>query len=115
MKCSRSDVRRHLLCSAAFFCILGFQVSAAPTEEPPPGMRWIPWGEVLMGTDDERSFPNERPAHRVRVDGFWMDDHPITNAEFFKFVEATGYLTTAERKVEWEELKKELPPNTPKP
>ncbi len=68
-----------------------------------------------MGTDDPRSMPNERPAHRVLLDGFWMDEHPVTNAEFRKFVEATGYVTIAERKPDWEELKKQLPPGTPKP
>ena len=68
-----------------------------------------------MGTDDVSSFPNERPAHRVHVEGFWIDQHDVTNTEFANFVEATGYVTTAERKSDWEELKKELPPGTPKP
>lgn len=78
-------------------------------------MKWIPAGEFTMGTNDPRSMPNERPAHKVHVEGFWMDEHPVTNAEFEKFVKATGYITTAERKPEWEELKKQLPPNTAKP
>jgi formylglycine-generating enzyme len=81
----------------------------------PPGMVWIPRGTFLMGTNDKESFPNERPAHLVQVPGFWMDVHDVTNAEFAKFVEATGYVTTAERKVDWEDLKKQLPPDTPKP
>ncbi len=81
----------------------------------PPGMAWIPAGAFLMGTNDKESFPNERPAHLVQVQGFWMDEHDVTNAEFSKFVEATGYVTTAERKINWEDLKKELPPGTPKP
>jgi formylglycine-generating enzyme required for sulfatase activity len=68
-----------------------------------------------MGTDDPRSFPNERPAHQVKVDGFWMDQRDVSNDEFKKFVDATGYVTTAERKPDWEELKKQLPPDTPKP
>ena len=68
-----------------------------------------------MGTNDKESFPNERPAHLVQVQGFWMDQHDVTNAEFLKFVEATGYVTTAERPINWEDLKKELPPGTPKP
>jgi formylglycine-generating enzyme required for sulfatase activity len=78
-------------------------------------MVWVPGGEFVMGTDDPRSMPNERPAHREHVDGFWMDEHDVTNGEFRKFVEATGYVTTAERKPEWEELRKQLPPGTPKP
>lgn len=81
----------------------------------PAGMRWIPSGEFTMGTDDERSMPNERPSHRVKIAGFWMDEHDVTNAEFRKFVDATGYVTTAEKPVNWEELKKQLPDDTPKP
>ncbi len=78
-------------------------------------MIWIPGGEFEMGTNDPNSMPNERPAHQVRVEGFWMDEHSVTNAEFRKFVEATGYKTTAEIPVDWEELKKQLPEGTPKP
>jgi formylglycine-generating enzyme len=81
----------------------------------PSGMVWIAGGEFTMGTNDVSSFPNERPAHRVRVEGFWIDEHDVTNAEFAKFVEATRYVTTAEKKPDWEELKKQLPPGTPKP
>jgi formylglycine-generating enzyme required for sulfatase activity len=81
----------------------------------PSGMVWIPGGEFTMGTDDPHSMANERPAHRVRVDGFWMDVHDVTNAEFRKFVDATGYVTTAERAPDWEEMKKQLPPDAPKP
>ena len=80
-----------------------------------PGMAWIPGGTFLMGTNDKESFPNERPAHLVDVRGFWMDEHDVTNAEFANFVAATGYVTTAERPVNWEDLRKELPPDTPKP
>jgi len=81
----------------------------------PSGMVWIPSGAFTMGTDDLHSMANERPSHRVSIAGFWMDDHDVTNAEFQKFVEATGYLTTAERKPEWEEIKKQVAPGTPKP
>lgn len=78
-------------------------------------MRWIPAGEFIMGTDDPRSMASERPAHRVRVSGIWMDEHPVTNAEFRAFVNATGYTTIAQRPVDWEQLKKQVPPGTPKP
>ncbi len=60
--------------------------------KPPPGMLWISGGTFLMGTNDKESFPNERPAHFVQVQGFWMDEHVV-----------------------WEDLKKELAPGTPKP
>jgi len=66
-------------------------------KEPPRGMVWIPGGKFTMGTNDLRSFPNERPAHKVQVEGFWIDEHDVTNAEFAEFVEATGYVTTAEK------------------
>lgn len=81
----------------------------------PSNMKWIHPGEFTMGTDDENSMPNERPAHRVKLAGFWIDEHNVTNAQFRKFVEATGYLTTAEKSVDWEELKRQVEPETPKP
>jgi formylglycine-generating enzyme len=84
-------------------------------KKAPPGMVWIPGGTFLMGTNEKESFPNERPAHLVQVQGFWIDVHDVTNAEFAKFVEATGYVTTAERPVNWEDLKKEVAPGTRKP
>jgi len=68
-----------------------------------------------MGWDGPEGRPDERPAHRVRVSEFWIDRTEVTNASFGAFVEATGYVTTAERPVEWEELKAQLPPGTPRP
>lgn len=86
-----------------------------PSSPAPDGMVWIPGGEFTMGSDDARSMANERPAHRVRVNAFWMDAHPVTNAEFARFVQATGYVTVAERPPVWEEMRKTLPPGTGKP
>ncbi|HEY1021362.1 MAG TPA: formylglycine-generating enzyme family protein [Flavisolibacter sp.] len=79
------------------------------------GMKWIPGGNFLLGATDNEGRPDEYPQHPVEVDGFWMDETEVTNAQFKKFVDATGYVTTAERDVDWEELKKQLPPGTPKP
>src|SRR4051794_36879483 len=62
---------------------------------PSPGMVWVPGGTYRMGSD--RHYPDEAPAHQVAVDGFWMDEAAVTNAEFRRFIEATGYLTSAER------------------
>lgn len=81
------------------------------------GMVWIPPGEYLMGASDrdDMSRDDEKPRHKVMVDGFWMDETEVTNAQFRAFVKATGYVTTAERKPVWEEMKKQLPPDTPRP
>jgi formylglycine-generating enzyme required for sulfatase activity len=78
-------------------------------------MVWIPGGEFRMGSDDAVSRPDERPSHRVRVDGFWMDETEVTNSEFERFVEATGYVTIAERIPKAEDLLAQLPPGTPPP
>ena len=60
-----------------------------------PLMAWIPGGTFRMGSDD--FYPEERPSHRVTVDGFWMDVHPVSVGEFRRFVEGTRYVTLAER------------------
>jgi formylglycine-generating enzyme required for sulfatase activity len=108
--------------AAAAIAALGAGAAAAfvlPTKAPQvierDGMMWIPGGTFLMGSDHKLAQDNERPAHRVKVDGFWMDRHHVTNAEFRRFVDATGYVTTAERKPDWEALKVQLPPGTPRP
>jgi len=59
------------------------------------GMVRIEGGTFLMGSDSH--YPEEAPAHRATVDGFWMDRYPVTNADFAAFVEDTGYVTSAER------------------
>ena len=59
-------------------------------------MIWIPGGAFRMGSD--RHYVEEAPAHRVIMDGFWMDATPVTNRQFAAFVEATGHVTVAERK-----------------
>jgi sulfatase modifying factor 1 len=79
------------------------------------GMVYIPAGEFLMGATDEEGRADEYPQHKVKVSAFWMDQTEVTNRSFAEFVKATGYITTAERKPNWEELKKQLPAGTPKP
>jgi formylglycine-generating enzyme len=81
----RSD-RRELAVPAAA------QASGRPSF---PDMVWIAGGAFRMGSD--RHYPEEAPAHSVRVGGFWMDRHAVTNEEFRRFVEATGHVTLAER------------------
>ncbi len=84
-------------------------------ETAPPGMVWIPDGEFMMGSDHRLARPDERPLNRVRVDGFWIGATEVTNAQFGDFVEATGYVTTAERQPDLEEIMSQLPPGTPPP
>ena len=79
------------------------------------GMVWIPGGEFMMGATDDEGRPDEYPARKATVNGFWMDATEVTNGQFRKFVEATGYVTTAEQNVIWDELKKQLPAGTPRP
>ncbi len=81
----------------------------------PAGMAWVPPGEFLMGSDSKLAQVNEKPAHKVRVKGFWMDLTHVTNDQFARFVEETGYVTTAERKPDWETIRVQLPPGTPRP
>jgi formylglycine-generating enzyme len=66
-----------------------------PTRAPFPDMVWIPGRTFLMGSD--RHYPEEAPVHPVTVDGFWMDRFPVTNEQFRRFVDETGYVTIAER------------------
>ncbi len=80
------------------------------------GMVWIGGGSFGMGADHpQQAREDEFPKHPVQVDGFWMDQTEVTNRQFESFVKATGYVTTAERKPDWEELKKQLPAGTPRP
>ena len=81
----------------------------------PKGMVWVPPGEFIMGTDSHRAHANERPAHQVALDGYWMDQYHVTNQEFSRFVDATAYITTAERVPTWESLSAQLPLGTARP
>jgi formylglycine-generating enzyme required for sulfatase activity len=90
-------------------------VCSVHAEISPPGMVWVPSGWFDMGTDAADAPANEHPAHRVSVNGFWLDATTITNAQFARFVAATGYLTTAERPVDWASIAAQSPPGTPKP
>ena len=79
------------------------------------GMVWIAASSYLMGGDNEQAADDEYPKHPVKLNGFWMDATEVTNAQFQKFVDATHYITIAERVPKWEDMKKILPPDTPKP
>ena len=83
----------------------------------PEGMVWIPGKSFTQGAknNDAMAMPREKPGHKVMVDGFFMDATEVTNRQFKKFIAATGYKTVAERPVDWEAMKEQLPEGTPKP
>ena len=83
----------------------------------PKGMVWVAAKTFLMGAknDDKYAMMREKPAHRVTVDGFFIDANEVTNKQFKKFIAATEYITVAERPIDWEAIKKDLPAGTLKP
>jgi len=99
----------------------GSDVVVEQPGETPPGMAWIPGGTFIMG--DKRGAPDKDPEHldvipphrdslhehEVTLDGFWMDKTEVTNRQFQAFVEATGYVTTAEKDIDPKELAKFSP------
>lgn len=101
---------------------VAFEPTTPGTSAPagtPSGMAWIPGGEFSMGAQDPpgmddvgmRATVDSRPIHRVFVDGFFMDKTDVTNAQFEKFVKATGYVTIAERKPRAEDFPGAPPEN----
>lgn len=79
------------------------------------GMVLIPAGYFTMGGKSDQASEDEFPRHEVSVSSFYMDETEVTNAQFEAFVKATGYITIAERDIDWDEMLKQLPPNTPRP
>lgn len=81
----------------------------------PDGMVVVPGGKFTMGGRSEQAAENEFPRHERTITTFYMDATEVTNAQFQEFVEATGYVTVAEKDVDWEQMKKQVPDGTPKP
>lgn len=79
------------------------------------GMVLIPAGTFRMGGKSEQAYADEFPTNDVTVSAFYMDKTEITNAQFQAFVNATNYITTAEKNIDWDELKSQVPPGTLKP
>ena len=103
----------HLQGSAA--SLTPFVVIQSNGKNAPLGMVFIPGGEFLMGSDHKKAQANEKPTHKVKVSGFWMDSTHVTNDQFAQFIKETYYKTTAEQVPDWETLRVQLPPGTPKP
>ena len=87
------------------------------TLENPEGMVWVEGKSYTKGAKNNDVFAmmREKPSHEVYIDGFFIDATEVTNNQFKKFVDETGYITIAEREIDWEEMKKSLPIGTPKP
>lgn len=87
------------------------------TVKTPEGMVWVEGKTFTQGakSGDAYAMPREQPAHEVMVDGFFIDVTEVTNKQFKAFVKATNYITVAERPIDWEEMKKDVPEGTPKP
>ena len=83
-------------------------VSEEPESKRPIGTVWVPGGAFQMGSDGGQR--DELPMHTVELDGFWMDATEVTNAEFKRFVDATGYKTIAEKKPTKEDFAAQLTP-----
>ncbi len=102
----------------AVFCLLTLlgckEKHQSTSDTSKPGMVLIPSGTLNMGGDNDQADPNELPKHEVEISEFYLDINELTNREFKEFVDSTGYITVAERKIEWEELAKNLPPGTPR-
>lgn len=83
----------------------------------PEGMVWVSGGTFQQGAveHDKMAMQHEKPNHPVSVDGFFIGITEVTNDQFSKFVKETGYVTIAERAIDWDEMKKQLPAGTPKP
>jgi len=113
-------MKPHLFFFCIYLCFLswvGWLPTAAtpgansePFALPPAGMVFIPGGTFLMGGDaglmdgGSQSHRSAYPIHEVQVDPFWMDQTEVTNRQFSEFVDATGYVTFAERPLPQEEV-----------
>jgi sulfatase modifying factor 1 len=85
-----------LVAVLGYLAVLSILAHLRKPEPAPPGMVWIPGGTFKMGSEDPR-FPEAHPVHTVTVHGFWMDITEVTNEQFERFIQATGYRTIAER------------------
>jgi len=110
-----ANAKGWIIFAAAVLIVTPFVVLALrkPTVMPTPdnaGMAWIPGGEFTMGTNKaDAKHAEEAPAHSVAIKGFWMDVTEVTNAQFQGFVDATGYVTDAEKDLDPREFPKAPP------
>ncbi len=115
--------RKILFSIGLFFLFIGCRTDVHPIDassipqSTPKGMVWIPKGSFYMGArdHDKNALSREKPKRKFNVAGFFIDITEVSNAQFSRFVEETGYITLAEKPVDWRLLKQELPKGAPKP
>ncbi len=103
-RCMKNSFLQHMLLVLVFAfqsCTQSIKEPARDNADPETDtvlvkMVWIPPGTFIMGSNDP-AFADAQPVHKVRLNGFWMDEHEVTNAEFERFVKATNYQTVAEQ------------------
>ena len=115
--CKENPSNKQMVFEKAEKIVVKTSIIDSLNNNPPEGMVWIPPGTFLQGAvpQDLMTMQHEKPQHAVSVDGFFMDITEVTNAQFAKFIEETGYITMAEREIDWEDMKKQVPEGTPKP
>ena len=102
--------------ASVFPFLIGFEPPVSHTTiAPAVNTVRIPAQQVQLGSVGPESRSDESPLRQVSLDPVWMDATEVTNQAFAAFVSATGYTTTAEQPVDWDVLKVQLPPGTPKP
>ena len=104
----------------AVLVLVGFYACQTPNEgshhvDAPSGMVYIPAGSFKMGGKSDQAYKDEFPRRDVSVSAFYMDETEVTNKQFAQFVEATSYVTVAEKDIDWDEIKSQLPEGTSKP
>ena len=115
----KKNIVFYLRCIFLFLLFIGCkkELKNNPQIKTPKGMVWVAGKTFLKGAKatDPYAMPREKPSHMVTVDGFFIDATEITNTQFKTFVDATNYITVAERKIDWNVMKNQVPLGTPKP
>ena len=108
-------LNNHFFLSITLLLIIACDSAKYENNISKEGMVFIEGGVFFMGGDNNEARSDEFPKHEVKISSFWMDQTEVTNSQFKKFIDETGYVTTAERKIDWEDIKSALPPGTQKP
>ena len=109
-------IRSFLICMIlCLYSCASPELSDKKSEDTPDDMVLIPSGTFTMGGKSKQASSDELPRHSVSVSSFYMDETEVTNSQFETFVKETGYITIAERGIDWEQISQNLPIGTPKP